>query len=338
MPNRPFFSIITVVYNCEKYLRRCIESVMHQTYENIELVLVDDGSSDDSVNICKEYSADSDNIVFKRHDVNKGQTRTRNDGLKCASGDWVTFLDSDDAMELNTIEELVGFAKMYPADFLITGYKVIYGDSTEEQHFAKVKDGVYSRKEIAQKIYDDIPLDILSCVGSKLYSGKFIRDIKPETSAAIKTNYDMAFAVDSLLAAEKISYVNYLGYSYFIREGSITYSYRNNMYQSFNDARSKLKQLFKETGLYEYKKLYYHRMRYGIITGSLSQEIVFGKGYIGFKDTFTEIIEDKDNDETFDIILKEDYSVRHKVLVLFIKYRLTGLTYFFTKLLYRRKV
>lgn len=331
-------SVIIPIYNSEQYLKRCIESVLAQTYSNIEIVLVEDCSNDNSLEICKSYKANNDNIVLLHHQTNQGQTKTRNEGLKNVTGKWVTFLDSDDAMEPDAIECFVKYSLQFPADFLFCGYKTILQNGTKEFHKSELADGVYTRKEIAKELYTKIPLDVLSCIGAKFYLVDFLTKRKEETPESIKTNYDMAFVVDALNAAEKIAYVNWCGYSYYIRSGSITYSYRNSMYKSLTSARVKLKSLFLNEGLYSEKLLDYQKMRWGIITGVLSQEVLFGRGFDGFKVAFREIVNDMDNKETFSVILKKDRVLRHKVLALLLMHRMLCITYFLTNITLRGKM
>lgn len=330
-------SIVIPVYNCEKYLNRCIDSVLAQKYPSIEIILVEDCSNDNSLMICNTYAAKYDNIILLHHEINQGQTKTRNEGLEKATGRWVTFLDSDDAMDADVIEHFVNYITKYQSDFLICGYKIINHDNQIDIHKAEIEDGVYTRKEIAQKIYNEMPLDVLSCIGAKLYSADFLRNKKERTSDAIITNYDMAFVVDALVAAGKIAYVNWCGYSYYIRSDSVTYSYRNSMYKSLTFARKKLKTLFENEGLYNGKRLDYHKMRWGIITGSLAQEINYNRGFTGFKKAFYEVVLDDDNKETFSVIVNEDVIFRHKILAILFKLRMVRITYWISKVVLKGK-
>ena len=109
MPN---VSIIIPIYNVEQYLRRCVDSVLQQTLENIEIILVDDGSPDNCPLICDQYKA-QDNRVKVVHKKNGGLSSARNAGLKIATGEYILFLDSDDWIEPETAEELVSIAEKY---------------------------------------------------------------------------------------------------------------------------------------------------------------------------------------------------------------------------------
>lgn len=113
-------SVIVPVYKVEESIKRCIDSILNQTYQNIELILVDDGSPDNSGKICDQYLKDSRVQVI--HNKNKGVSFARNTGLKMAQGDYITFCDSDDFYSPNHIEKMVYSANKYNADITISGF------------------------------------------------------------------------------------------------------------------------------------------------------------------------------------------------------------------------
>lgn len=102
----PLISIIVPVYNSEKTLDRCINSILEQTFQNWELLLINDGSTDRSREICDEYTL-KDKRIKTIHKENGGVSSARNKGIKCSKGDYILMLDSDDSLELNTCESLM---------------------------------------------------------------------------------------------------------------------------------------------------------------------------------------------------------------------------------------
>lgn len=119
--SNPLISVIIPVYNVAKYVRRCIESVERQTYQSLEVILVDDGSTDDSGKICDELEDEFDNItVF--HTANSGLSAARNFGMNHISGDYVVFVDSDDAIGMWHIAHLYETLKNYNTHIAVTGY------------------------------------------------------------------------------------------------------------------------------------------------------------------------------------------------------------------------
>ena len=109
----PKISIIIPVYNVEQYLGRCMESVLNQTYKNIEVILIDDGSKDRSSSMCDEWKAKDDRVVVI-HQKNAGAGAARNAGLAIANGELIGFVDSDDWIQLNMYETLINAIKKYP--------------------------------------------------------------------------------------------------------------------------------------------------------------------------------------------------------------------------------
>lgn len=121
----PLVSIIVPVYKVEKYLRRCLNSIVDQTYLKTEVLLVDDGSPDHCGEICDEYSVKYPNITVI-HQENQGQAAARNHAALKATGDYITFIDSDDYVESDYIEYLMGLIRQYNADISIGGFRYLY--------------------------------------------------------------------------------------------------------------------------------------------------------------------------------------------------------------------
>lgn len=117
MENSGLISVIIPVYNVESYLRECVDSVLSQTYENYEIILVDDGSTDNSGKICDDY-ADKNNKITVVHKENSGPSPTRNAGIRVAKGEYIYFLDSDDYLDETAFEKLVQIAKNEEADIV----------------------------------------------------------------------------------------------------------------------------------------------------------------------------------------------------------------------------
>ena len=115
--NNPKVSIIVPVYNCEKYLKRCLDSLVMQTLENIEIICINDGSTDKSLDILKEYES---NIVIINQE-NQGQSIARNKGLEVAKGEYIGFVDSDDWVDTDYFEKLYKTAKKHDTDIAATG-------------------------------------------------------------------------------------------------------------------------------------------------------------------------------------------------------------------------
>lgn len=118
------FSVIIPVYNCQDYLRSCIDSVLNQTYKDWELILIDDGSSDESGNICEKYAIKYDNI-FVAHLSNSGPSIARNVGLKKSKGEYCIFIDSDDILDEKALQTLFSATSKKRFDLIVFGYKQV---------------------------------------------------------------------------------------------------------------------------------------------------------------------------------------------------------------------
>lgn len=100
-------SVLVPCYNCEKFVSKCLDSIIHQTYENIEIIIIDDGSTDGTQSILNEYAEENSNIALVSHETNKGVSYTRNELILMAKGDFIQFVDADDWLEHNMIEEMI---------------------------------------------------------------------------------------------------------------------------------------------------------------------------------------------------------------------------------------
>ena len=169
-------SIIMPIYNSEKYLNRSIESIMNQTYNNIEIILVNDGSKDNSLEICTNYQ-EKDNRIKLINQENKGVSFARNRGIDEATGDYIMFTDSDDYIEKNMIEDMVAKITKDDIDLVISGIKMNYirnGQVVGEEKY-QLKDKMYSIEEMLNDILIDIDLICICGPCCKLYKRKILK-------------------------------------------------------------------------------------------------------------------------------------------------------------------
>ncbi len=165
-------SIIVPVYKVEPYLRQCVDSILNQTYRNIEVLLIDDGSPDKCGEICDEYER-KDKRVRVFHTENRGLSAARNLGLKEAVGDYIGFVDSDDWIEPDMYECLIGELKKYEADIVIGGSISTY-ESDEKGVKKKVDHTVYQSTESLEALLDR---EINDQVWNKLYRAELVKQI-----------------------------------------------------------------------------------------------------------------------------------------------------------------
>lgn len=139
--NSPLVSIVVPVYNVEAYLEKCIDSIVNQTYKNFEIFLVDDGSTDASSSICDAY-AERDGRISVIHKKNGGLSDARNAGIEVARGDFILFVDSDDYIEVDTVDYLLGLALKNCAEIVVASHKIVYGDEQIKQRKNDLYDSV----------------------------------------------------------------------------------------------------------------------------------------------------------------------------------------------------
>ena len=151
-------SVVVPVYNVEPYLCRCIDSILHQTFSNFEVLLIDDGSTDRSGEICDQYTA-VDQRVRVCHKSNGGLSDARNVGISMARGDYILFVDSDDYLEPDALEDLSGGIGER-ADIVLGGYKKVMGD----QYMTFSRSGTeYNRVYSANEYLKKANLDVVVC-------------------------------------------------------------------------------------------------------------------------------------------------------------------------------
>lgn len=223
-------SIIIPVYNVEKYLKRCLESVIHQTYINLEILLIDDGSTDRSLEICREYEK-IDSRIKVYHKNNEGLGLTRNYGLKHANGEFITFIDSDDYIVTDAIEMLYLKEKETDADIVIANY--YYKNTVQEVHLSE---GFYRESEIKDILMvhamGNSPrvLDGLSYTAwGKLYKKNILCNNRIEFPSERKMIWeDLVFNTEVFSVCKRIYVSHYPIYYYCYNEGSLTHTYKPN--------------------------------------------------------------------------------------------------------------
>lgn len=134
MTNMPLVSVVMPVYNVSKYLRQAIESVLDQTYRNLELIMIDDCSSDESLQIMKEYARKDDRIVVLANDTNQGVASTRNKGIQAARGEYIALLDSDDFWVADKLEKQIALMEQTKADIAYCSLCLIGEDGQQKKH------------------------------------------------------------------------------------------------------------------------------------------------------------------------------------------------------------
>ena len=168
-------SIIVPIYNVEKYLRKCIDSIIGQTYKDIQIILVNDGSPDGCPQICDEY-AEKDSRIIVIHQVNSGVSVARNAGLKVATGEYIGFVDADDFVALDMYENMVKVLERDDTDLVICGYDYVDEHGNVLRAYQEKDSEIISQKECFKR-YFDMPPSIRLVIWNKLFKRELFNDI-----------------------------------------------------------------------------------------------------------------------------------------------------------------
>lgn len=214
-------SIFVPVYNVEKYVEKCIQSLINQSYKNIEIILVDDGSNDRSNKIIDEY-AKVDSRILTIHQKNKGVSAARNAGLKVATGEYVGFVDPDDYVDYQMYETMLKKIELNMSDLAVCGFSKVTELSDKEEIF-EIKDELLSPKKCVEDLFDFRGgYAIKPSVWNKLFRRDKIGDLKFDENIGISE--DLKFVVQYILKCNSIVYVKQAFYKNLQRDGSITRS------------------------------------------------------------------------------------------------------------------
>lgn len=237
-------SIIIPIYNVEKYLRRCLDSVVNQSYNNLEIILVNDGSLDNSIEICNEY-AHRDNRITIITQKNKGLSGARNTGIKHSNGDYLMFIDSDDKVEVNMVSTLVEIVTINKADIIISN--IIYYKKGNKNSFIMTNDIPYNqmlnRSEIIKNLIKPFfggELGILSSACNKLYERSFIIKNNLMFNEELKRSEDYWFNFYAFNKTQKVFAINEAFYHYYFTGGSMIKSFREGQFEAFLKNRKQL--------------------------------------------------------------------------------------------------
>lgn len=209
-------SIIVPIYKVEKYLNRCVESIVQQTYSNLEIILVDDGSPDNCPKICDDW-LQKDNRIKVVHKENGGLSDARNAGIALAAGNFIGFIDSDDWIAPEMYERLLNSIHKDETDIAACTVEMTWEDNKEKNKLLTVKENVVlSQIEAQETLLNEDKLN--HPVWNKLYKRETIDGLLFEKG---KYHEDVFWTYKAIGNADSISIIDYVGYFYFQRNDSI---------------------------------------------------------------------------------------------------------------------
>ena len=210
-------SVVIIAYNMENYLGRAIESVEQQTYSNLEIIVVDDGSSDNTLKISEKYAL-KDNRVKVIHQKNKGQAAARQTGALNAKGDYIGFMDADDTIASDMYELLLSNALKYDADISHCGYTMIRTDGERKDFYGSDKLVIQDHNQGLIDLIEGKFIEPTTC--TKLYRRRLFIDVPDHTD--IRINEDLLMNYYLFANAEKSVFQDVCKYNYFKRDGSMS--------------------------------------------------------------------------------------------------------------------
>ena len=273
--DQPLVSIILPVYNAQNHLARCIGSILNQTYKNIELIILNDGSKDHSLPVCEEFRARDSRIVLVDKE-NSGVSDTRNLGLKLAGGEYVQFVDSDDYIDPDFTQHLVEAAETHHADLVIAPYKMVIpaGATKPEQVLEKLEDnlgvmsvarppevreygflpaGVYDKDTFALRLMDKPASYFYSVLWNKLYRRELLEAVDLWFTNDLLYAEDQQFNVRYLQYAKVIASIDTPGYYYIQNPQGICHTQltAGTVMQNKLQMLRYYKELFTKLGIYD---------------------------------------------------------------------------------------
>lgn len=236
--NMPLLSIIIPVYNVERYIERCVNSIINQSYQNFELIIIDDGSIDGSSKILDVLSS-NDNRIQVYHVKNGGVSRARNLGLSFSKGDFIAFVDADDIVKNEMYTEMISIAQTENCDMVQCNYEDLYEDGNVFQH-----------NEIGTLAIENEDDMIIACMERVIYANIFTKLFRKKTISSIyfdeSIEYaeDLKFVVDCCEASKKIKLIELVGYQYFQRNDSADHKKINESYLSILKVADYFKKMY----------------------------------------------------------------------------------------------
>lgn len=284
-------SIVAAVYNLEKYLPRCLDALVNQTLQEIEIICVNDGSTDSAPQIIEEYQKRYPDKIKVFHKENGGEFTTRNYGLERATGEYVTFVDTDDYVELNWAEKLYNAAKENDADLAVCGFERIDIKTNKIVATNMTKFG-YCVKEI--RTNDDYLLFINPSPWNKVYKREKIKDLR---FLPFRGFNDTMFLASFYTRMKKIAFVPDVLYHYYLRYDSQIHTVNKQDVDNLKKYLLEVKKLYIESGKYEEMKYILDTFAFLHLGTSVMYRVSYDKT-VDMKDMLKETIKYLDDNFT----------------------------------------
>ena len=328
-------SIIVPAYNCEKYIKHCISSLQNQTIKNIEIIVVNDGSTDDTSSIITSLAKDDKRIKLYNK-KNSGVSDSRNYGILKASGKFIGFVDADDYVEPRMYEELLKLLTQNQADMLYCSYNEVYGENTEKNYFDFISgsDKTFNNYTFINEIFpkmihrlDFKKKEIMGSVWRVLVDSKIAMSI--HFLKNLKIGEDLIYDIDCSLIASRIILTNNCFYNYIRYDNSVTGKYKNDFDDINKIFHSELLKRLDSVCFFEKKSnvVRYNLNRFNMYSLINSNIIKKDCSFFEKIKNIRKNIKDVNSDNCMDYSTFQYLSPKMKVLYVLFKLRLSFLIY-----------
>jgi glycosyltransferase involved in cell wall biosynthesis len=326
---QPKISVVIPVYNVEKYLHRCVDSILNQTFQDFEIILINDGSQDGSGQICDEYAL-KDKRIKVLHKKNARVAAARNDGIKMAKGQYISLIDSDDWIEPEMYQNMIKKAEEMSLDFIMCDYKKKSNDY-EDKRTQPIRGGYFSRDDIKNELFPC--LIMFDHIEFSPTISNWVCLLKLEF---LKTNHllydeDIHYCEDSIFGSKVLYHASnfyYLKnqhyYNYFYNPNSTTNTYNDKKWNSYLKINERLKKYFGRDLDFNFSRQIKINMLYFTLN-ELGQIKYCEKEEKSRIDMIKKIMYHPKVTEVFNDFKLPEVSWKSKVIILLIKFKMVRL-------------
>ena len=313
-------SVIVPVYNVEKYIKKCLDSIIYQTYKNIEIILVDDGSTDNSGIICDVYK-ERDKRIKVIHKKNNGVSAARNTGIENANGKWISFVDSDDWIDKNYFEILISKIYNNDIDCILCCYNRVVKNNVEKVKYVTEEKNYTSRQYLINSLN---PQTGFGFCHMKLIKKECIRELKFDEE--LKVGEDALFNIKISQHIKKAIFTEKAIYNYRINQDSVVKKYDKDYVQKYISAIRKCKEFIdvEYNNDYEILQNYYNFVAYHVLL--IAVNYCFNKNTTKKIDKMKQLYKYKELEEGIKKSNYKNITISRKITLFAIKNKLHFIT------------
>lgn len=329
MKVKPLITVIVPVYNAEHTIEKCVNSIIKQTYSNLQIILVNDGSKDKSIELCKKIQKNDDRILVIDKE-NEGVSNTRNKGIDMATGEYIIFVDSDDFIENNMIEILYNNIQGY--DFCTCNYYVIKNNKKKEKsdiESYEINSG--ETNEYIEKMQKDM---LFNSPVNKIYKTEIIKQNNIRFEENICVGEDYLFNIEYIRCVKKARYISEALYNYTIKNGTLSRKYIDR----FIDIEMKMVRKIKE--IYEEKSFdmtYIYNQYMELLKSNIYNLQIGEKSKTATKEFIKEYIKELEKDRIINKETRSKLKKENKMIFIMIEKRNIELLFQYFKIRYIAK-